>query len=235
MGKNCNKSKFDFKNIQYYCDNCGKFYCNRCSIQKYIFEHKDSFIEERPVCRCDNCRDSITVAEANLRQAMSSHDFATLDRVYSEIKANKVDIDVKLDHEAEVLHLKLEKELDIKNFISSVAHVDNYKTIRKSVTVLNSKYKEAEKLGVEVDQDLVQQINECAHRLISERNLRFEMENMYVSAATKDTVDKLKELITAANDYSVEQKYMDAANSLCTKMNDNILARETLQLLIDYP
>jgi len=44
---------------------------------------------------------------------------------------------VQLFHQAEVLHLKLEKELDIKNFIQSVAHVDNYKTIRKSVKVLN--------------------------------------------------------------------------------------------------
>ena len=61
------------------------------------------------------------------------------------------------------------------------------------------------------------------------------MENMYVSAATKDTVDKLKDLISAATDYSVEQKYMDAANSLCTKMNDNILARDTLELLQAYP
>lgn len=54
-----------------------------------------------------------------------------------------------------MLHLKLEKELDIRNFIKSVEHVDNYKTIRKSVTVLNNKFKEAEKLGVEVDPDLV--------------------------------------------------------------------------------
>jgi len=97
--------------------------------------------------------------------------------------------------EAEVLHLKLEKELDIRNFIASVAHVDDYKTIRKSVTVLNKKHKEAEKLGVIIDPVLIQGINECSHRLISERNLRFEMENMYVSAATKDTVEKLQGLI----------------------------------------
>lgn len=137
--------------------------------------------------------------------------------------------------EAKVLHLRLEKELDIKNFITSVAHVEDYKTIRKSVTVLNNKFKDAEKLGVKVDEDLVSKINECSRRLISERNLRFEMENMYVSAATKDTVEKLQGLIELATDYSVEDKYMSAANNLCGKMNDNIVARETLQLLLDYP
>mmetsp|Transcript_11577 Transcript_11577/g.15675 ORF Transcript_11577/g.15675 Transcript_11577/m.15675 type:complete len:80 (-) Transcript_11577:416-655(-) len=61
------------------------------------------------------------------------------------------------------------------------------------------------------------------------------MENMYVSAATKDTVEKLQGLIREAETYSVEQQYMHHANSLCTKMEDNILARETLQLLLEYP
>ena len=37
------------------------------------------------------------------------------------------------------MHLKLEKELDIRNFITSVVHVDNYKTILKSVKILNEK------------------------------------------------------------------------------------------------
>ena len=34
---------------------------------------------------------------------------------------------------------QLEKELDIREYINSVLHVGNYKTIRKSVTVLNKK------------------------------------------------------------------------------------------------
>ena len=71
--------------------------------------------------------------------------------------------------------------------------------------------------------------------MISERNLRFEMENMYVSAATTETVEKLQNLIQTASDYKVEQKYMQQANSLCGKMEDNITARNTLQLLLDYP
>ena len=42
-------------------------------------------------------------------------------------------------------------------------------------------------------------------------------------------------MIETASDYSVEQQYMSAAENLCGKMNDNIVARETLQLLLDYP
>ena len=235
MGKKCNNSKFDFQNVQFYCESSGKFYCKLCSTKAWVFENKDSKIEERPVCRSDDILEQFQHSEKRLVDAMDTSDFHTLDKVYKEITDAETDIDVKLLDDAKVLHLRLEKELDIKNFITSVAHVEDYKTIRKSVTVLNNKFKDAEKLGVKVDEDLVSKINECSRRLISERNLRFEMENMYVSAATKDTVEKLQGLIELATDYSVEDKYMSAANNLCGKMNDNIVARETLQLLLDYP
>ena len=233
VGNNCGNSKFDFRNIQFYCSDCGEFYCKLCSTKAWVFEHKDSEVPERPVCRCDKDRETIINAEQTLRNAMASHDFHVLDKAYNSIK--EIDIDVKLRHEAEVLHLKLEKELDIRNFIQSVAHVDNYKTIRKSVTVLNKKFEDAEKLGVEVDPNLIKQINECSNRLISERNLRFDMENMDVSRADKDTVDHLQKLIDLAQEYNVDQKYMKHATGLGGKMNDSIEARETLQLLLDYP
>ena len=154
-GKKCNNSKFDFRNIQFYCENCNKFYCKLCSTKSWVFENKDSETEERPVCRCDDCLTLITEAEQQLRTAMATNDFATLDRVFNQCKTAKTDIDVKLFHEAEVQHLKLEKELDIRNYIESVAHCDSYKTIRKSVKVLNEKFKQAEKLGVIVDPALI--------------------------------------------------------------------------------
>jgi hypothetical protein len=55
--------------------------------------------------------------------------------------------------------LKLEKELDIRNNIKSVEHVDNYKTILKSVKVLNDKRDAAEALGVKLDAGLVEAVN----------------------------------------------------------------------------
>jgi len=61
------------------------------------------------------------------------------------------------------------------------------------------------------------------------------MENMHVSASTKETVEKLQGLIQQANEYNVERQYMEQANTLCSKMEDNITARATLQKLLDYP
>jgi hypothetical protein len=72
--------------------------------------------------------------------------------------------------------LKLDKELDIRNFIKAVDSVDDYKTILKSVKTLNDKVEEARNLNVELDMGLMGEVNRCTSRLISERNLRFQME-----------------------------------------------------------
>ena len=129
---------------------------------------------------------------------MSTMDFHTVDKVYSMILARNIDIDVKLKHQAQVLHLKLDKELDIKNFIKSVDHIDDYKTILKSVKILNDKVEEARGLGVELDPLVISEVNKCTYRLTAERNLRFEMEMAKVPKALHDDVEKLKNLIESA-------------------------------------
>lgn len=103
-------------------------------------------------------------------------EYFTVDKVYSHIINNNIDIDVKLKHAAQVMHLKLDKELDIKNFIKSVDYIDDYKIILKSVKTLNDKVEAARNLGVELDLGLIGEVNKCTSRLISERNLRFHME-----------------------------------------------------------
>ena len=45
------KSKFDFKNLRYYCQQSNKFYCSKCSMCNYVYEKWDSEEPERPVCR----------------------------------------------------------------------------------------------------------------------------------------------------------------------------------------
>lgn len=48
---------------------------------------------------------------------METQEFLVLHKVLTNILSANLDIDVKLKDAAEILHLKLEKELDIKNFI----------------------------------------------------------------------------------------------------------------------
>lgn len=99
---------------------------------------------------------------------------------------HNIDIDVKAKHSAQVLHLKLEKELDIRNFIKSVDYVEDYKTILKSVKILNDKVDAARELGVDLDNGLIMEVNKCTQRLVSERNLRFQMEMTKVPESDHD-------------------------------------------------
>jgi len=72
--------------------------------------------------------------------------------VLKGIIAAGTDLDVQMKDEAQILHLKLDKELDIRNYIESLAHIDNYKTIRKSANILLQKMKHAQDLNVNLDE-----------------------------------------------------------------------------------
>ena len=54
-----NPKYYDFKNIRYYCESCTNFWCEKCSIRDWVYEEKDSEVDERPVCRCTKCKNKI--------------------------------------------------------------------------------------------------------------------------------------------------------------------------------
>lgn len=116
-------------------------------------------MKERLVCRCDDCAATIAKYEAELKKAVDTHEYHTVTNILSEIKEKKVDIDVMLLSESDVLDLKLEKELDIKLVIKSLNHVDNYKTIRKSAKILLDKVADAQSQSVHLDEELMEEVN----------------------------------------------------------------------------
>ena len=133
------------------------------------------------------------------------------------------------------MHLKLEKELDIRKFIESVAYNDSYKTILKSVKTLNDKVAKAQELSVDLDVGLIGDVNKCTSRLISERDLRHEVEKSVVPKSDHDSVNKMKNLIDRAQETGVAPQYMEQGEKVQTVMSGNIKAREILQMLVDYP
>jgi hypothetical protein len=54
-----------------------------------------------------------------------------------------------------------------------VDFIEDYKTILKSVKILNDKVEASRNLGVDLDAGIIGDVNKCTSRLISERNLRF--------------------------------------------------------------
>ena len=128
--ENC-KSKFDFKNIRYYCESSQKFYCKNCSITTWVYEHYDSTEKERPVCRSKAVQKKIKDHEKKLEEAVEADEYHTIDKALRTCAG--IDIDVKLKRRASVLHEKLLHELQIKNFLTENENHENYKLIRKDV------------------------------------------------------------------------------------------------------
>ena len=60
----------------------------------------DSEERERPVCRCNDCLNNIKKSEEELSAALRTMDYFTVDKVYSHILRNNIDIDVKIKHQA---------------------------------------------------------------------------------------------------------------------------------------
>ena len=135
------------------------------------------------------------------------------------------------------MHIKLQNELKIKNFLEEKHHHDNYKDIRKDVQKINDMIQAAQDLGIELDSNLIKDVNAFTSRLISERNLRKQRDLFSDSILTSDhkKVAILQGLIDNATENQVEKDYIDNATMLTSQMSGNIKARETLHMLQEYP
>ena len=96
-----------------------------------MLENWESEDKERLICRSLVVNKQIQNHEENLLRAFDTGDFHAVDKALSD--CHGIDIDVKLRKRAEVLHLRLNHELKIKNFLNEKSHHDNYKDIRKDV------------------------------------------------------------------------------------------------------
>jgi hypothetical protein len=196
---------FDFKNIRFYCEVSQKFYCKNCSMTMYVYNTYESEEKDRPVCRSIEVQENITVREASLKTAIDTFDFDEIDKNIRE--CDNIDIDAKLRRQAETLHLKLENELAIDNFLRTHQSHENYKDIRKDVQKINDMLDHAQENQIEIDNVLSTKVNEYTSTIISERNLRKQRDLFLdqISTCDQDKVDKLQNLIDIANKNLVDK------------------------------
>jgi hypothetical protein len=57
------------------------------------------------------------------------------------------------------MHLRLEHELQIRNFLKENMHHDTFKTIRKDVRKINDMVEAAQGLSIELDSALINDVN----------------------------------------------------------------------------
>lgn len=81
----------------------------------------------------------------------------------------------------EVKH-KLTVQNEILAYLKSLSKIDNYKIILKSVNKIHKMLKDAE--PIHIDQNVIEKANQEIDRLNSERNLRYEIDNIDTSVGT---------------------------------------------------
>ena len=101
--------------------------------------------------------------------------------------------------------------------------------------LLDEMVKQAKEEDVQLDMNMISRVKNESERLIAERNLRFEMKKTVVMECNHDDVDSMEEKIKKAEETNVEKIYMEQAHVLIGKMKGNISARETYEMLHEYP
>jgi len=86
-----------------------------------------------------------------LQRSLNTNNFDKVDETLQHILDNTIDIDVKLLDRGSVDHERLRTEGIISRFLESVAYVEDYKTIQKSVNSITEMLEDAVKRGVQVD------------------------------------------------------------------------------------
>lgn len=66
-------------------------------------------------------------------------------------------------------------------------------------------------LPLGIERDVVDKAEKAIERLNAERNLRFEIDNIDTSSATREGVAKLQNLYTDASEKSVSSDYLSVA------------------------
>lgn len=140
----------------------------------------------------------------------------------SSIACKPIEIDLKLKKEAIVLQEKLRTQNIILDKIASLKVVENYKTILKSVNQLKEMKEDAKNRNVDIDKDVIDKLDETMERLVAERNLRFQLDNIDVGNCFVADVNELQRLMDIATNKHVDECYMNKAKELNSKMSRSI-------------
>lgn len=235
--KKCKKcsSVFDLRNTRHLCQVCKKYYCGNCKVTTWMFINPSALDEEKPVCRCMDCQAQIDKAEIEMSEKIEMNVFGDLDGALKLIREKNIVVDPKLLERAQIEHERLKTEGVILKYIESLAYVENYKTIQKSVFLLKEMLDDAKKRGVIVEHRIIDKADRESKRLISERNLRYQVDITNPGEASSDTVMLLEDLAANAESRDVATGYIDAAKVIILKMKENIEAHYILRLFLDYP
>ena len=169
----CPKSGKDLTGVtKHWCSKTKKFYHPDQYEIRWVWENKDSEEKEKLDGKCKDEWNKIKTYTDDLIHCMKQYSHKALSDKLEEIGKESVEIDLKLFNEAIILQEKLRTQNVILEFIDSLKIVENYKTLRKSVSIIKEMKEDAEKRGVLIDERVIEIADSTIERLVAERNLR---------------------------------------------------------------
>ena len=230
----CHK-KFHDGFVKHWCRICKNFYCTSDMKIEWVYENKDAADREKIDGKCLECWEEMQKHVRDLELTMQGYQQKQLKEKMDFILDHNLEIDVKLIHEAQVLQEKLRTQDEIIGYINGWKVVDNYKGILKAINVINGMVEEARSKNVNLDEDVLEAVKRETDRLFSERQLRFQLDNLDIYNAKIEEVKTLEELSGIAKDKGVADKYLDDSGVLIDKMSRSIKAKTILKEFTDYP
>jgi replicative superfamily II helicase len=161
---------------------------------------------------------------------MGEHDYESLKTKIEFVMDMGLEVSAKLLNESEEVLEKFKTQDKIRAFLATLKRVDCYKTILRSVGIIDNLVNDAQERKVLLDQDVVLLVNSERERLVSERNLRFQLDNLDPNIINVDDVKNLEELLAVAETHNVDTDYRQEAGVLRDKLNKNIKANEIFKM-----
>lgn len=235
--KDCPKchQKFSETFHKHWCRICKNFYCKNEMKIEWVYEQKDSIDREKLEGKCLDCFDETERHIKDLQMRMEGYKHQQLKEKLDFIQDHSIEIDIKLLHEAQLLQEKLKTQDAIQAYLNNWKVVENYKGILKAINVINSMVDEARSHNIILDEDILELVKRETDRLFSERQLRFQLDNLDVYNAKSEEVKTLEELSGIARDKGVADCYLDDSGSLIEKMSRSIRAKTIFKEFSDYP
>ena len=219
----------------YLCAVSDNFFLQKDVESFWLYELKDSVDTEKFESRCHEEHNKVLQHQDELSELIKNYDYGALTTKLKFIQDKDIHIETKLLDRAVIHQEKLRTQIDIMDFIQSVNEVDNYKTIKKSINILEDKVRDAMTRGVNLDQSIFDAVKGCIDRLTAERNLRFELDNLQVGVVKPEEVKTLEERKVEAKELHVADKFLENADVLKTKMEKHLHAREIVKRFLEYP
>ena len=235
--KDCMKchKKFLEGVIKHWCRICKNFYCKEDMKIEWVYETKDSIEKEKLEGKCLDCYEETQRHVRDLQMRMQAYQHKGLKEKVDFIVDRSIEIDVKLVNEAQVLQEKLKTQDEIIAYINGWKVVENYKGILKAINVINGMVEDARTHNIILDEDVLETVKRETDRLFSERQLRFQLDNLDIYNAKAEEVKNLEELSGIAKDKGVADKYLDESGSLIDKMSRSIKTKTIFKQFSDYP